>query len=279
MTAAETSADAHGPDMATLVPISALAYVLAVALHEHGGHATACVLLGGHPRELGAFYVDCDDAALSSLARRLVQLAGPVASLILGIAAFSVLPHVSTGKPLAYYFTWLLGGIGLMSAAGYPLFSGVSGLGDLGTTQDGALFGATPEWLWRTALIVAGGIAYWLVVRHLCRTIAPYVGAAGGAPMAQARRATLVSYATGALVYLAIGAFNPLGWSMIFMSVLPSSLGGTSGLLWMWGVYRRRAPAAGAGAKLGFPRDGKWIAVSVLVVLAYAAIFGPSLKR
>jgi len=30
------------PDLLTLIAVSALAYVLAVALHEHGGHATAC---------------------------------------------------------------------------------------------------------------------------------------------------------------------------------------------------------------------------------------------
>jgi hypothetical protein len=278
MTKAETPAQARGPDMTTLVAISALAYVLAVALHEHGGHATACVLLGSHPRELNAFYVDCDDSGLSSAGIRIVALAGPVISLILGIASLAVLRHVSPARPLVYYFTWLLGGLGLMSATGYPLFSGVSGLGDLGTTRDGALLGATPEWLWRAMLTIAGAIAYFFVVRTLCRAIAPSVGAVGSPHIAQARRATSVSYVTGAAVYLAIGAFNPLGWSMIFLSVLPSSLGATCGLLWMWGVYWRSAPTAGSGSGLGFARDIKWIALSAVIVLAYAVVFGPSVK-
>jgi hypothetical protein len=278
MTAAAAPPEAHGPDMTTLVAVSALAYVLAVALHEHGGHATACVLLGSHLKELGAFYVDCDDSALSSAGIRMVAVAGPLVSLILGIGSFAVLRRVSPARPLAYYFTWLLGGLGLMSATGYPLFSGVSGLGDLGTTQDGALFGATPEWLWRVALTITGAVAYFFVVRHLGRTMIPLVGATAGPRMAQARRATWISYATGAALYLAIGAFNPLGWSIIFLSVLPSSLGATSGLLWMWGVYRRRAPAAGVGSGLGFGRNITWILLSVLIVIAYAVLFGPSLR-
>jgi hypothetical protein len=279
--AAATPTDTpRAPDVVTLIAVSALAYVLAVGLHEHGGHATACVLLGGHAKELGAFYVDCDDAGMSSLSRRLVQLAGPLASLILGLASFGVLRRLSPTRPLAYYFTWLLGGLGLMSASGYPLFSGVSGLGDLGTTQDGALFGATPEWLWRGVLTAAGGVAYLWVVQHLCRSIAPLAGAAGSAQMTQVRRATTVSYVTGAVVYLAIGAFNPLGWSMILLSVLPSSLGGTSGLLWMWSLYRKtagkRTASIGVGLGLGFARDATWIALSALVVLAYAALFATS---
>ena len=84
-------APGRSPDTLTLVAISALAYVLAVALHEHGGHATACLLMGSHPKELGAFYVDCDDNGLSSVGMRIVALAGPVASLLTGVLALLVL--------------------------------------------------------------------------------------------------------------------------------------------------------------------------------------------
>jgi hypothetical protein len=269
-------ADKKNPDTLTLVAISALAYVLEVALHEHGGHATACLLMGSHPKELGAFYVDCDSDALTSPGMRIVALAGPAASLLTGVVAMLVLRRIPPGSSLPYYFTWLLGGIGLMSAAGYPLFSGVSGLGDLGTTRDGAFFGATPEIFWRVALTVAGVIAYTLVVGYLCREITPCVGGIAGGQLAIARRATMISYFTGAVVYLAIGAFNPMGWTIIVISVLPSSMGGTSGLLWMWGIYRRRAATQADGQGIYFPRDWAWIGVSVVVVLAYAIVFGPT---
>jgi hypothetical protein len=267
---------AGNPDTATLIAVSALAYVLAVALHEHVGHGMACLAMGSYPKELGAFYVDCDSDRLSSLGMRIVALAGPAMSLLTGVAAFLVLRRIPPASSLPYYFTWLLGGVGLMSAAGYPLFSGVSGLGDLGTTRDGAFFGATPEIFWRIALTVAGVVAYTMVARYLCRTIAPCVGAVAGGQMAIARRATMISYFTGAVVYLAIGAFNPMGWTIIVMSVLPSSMGGTSGLLWMWPIYRRRAATQADGQGLYFSRNWTWIGVSALVVLAYAIMFGPT---
>jgi hypothetical protein len=86
----------------------------------------------------------------------------------------------------------------------------------------------------------------------------------------------MISYFTGAVVYLAIGAFNPMGWTIIAMSVLPSSMGGTSGLLWMWPIYRRRAATQADGQGLYFSRNWTWIGVSALVVLAYAIMFGPT---
>lgn len=45
--------------------------------------------------------------------------------------------------------------------SGYYLFSGFSGLGDWGGTQDG-LFGVRPQWAWRVALSAAGTALYLL---------------------------------------------------------------------------------------------------------------------
>lgn len=275
-TPAAEAATQRRPDLPTLVSISALAYTLAVAIHEHGGHAAACVLLGSHPKELGAFYVDCDSGALTSLGMRIVALAGPAASLLTGLAAFGVLRRIPPHASRPYYFTWLLGALGLMFAAGYPLFSGVSGLGDLGTTRDGALYGAAPETLWRIALTLAGIVACGAAARVMCRTIAPQAGASGSESMAITRRATLISYLAGAIVYIAIGALNPMGWTILLVSVLPSSLGGTSPLLWMWPIYRRRTPARSEGTGLPLRRSPAWIGAGAAIVLCYAAVFGPT---
>ena len=122
-------------DRLTLIAISALAYIVAVALHEHAGHTLACLLLGSHPQEVGAFYVQCDDAALGSLGVRIVALAGPIVSLLTGMVCFLFLRRRKNLPSTSYYFTWLLGSIGYMSATGYLLFSGVSGIGDLGTAR------------------------------------------------------------------------------------------------------------------------------------------------
>jgi hypothetical protein len=269
-----SSAPGGLPDRLTLVAISSLAYIVAVAFHEHLGHATACALLGSHPTEMGAFYIECDDSKLTSVAIRLVAIAGPLVSLAIGTVCLPLAQRLTS--PAAFYFTWLLGTLGLMDATGYPLFSGVSGLGDLGTTADGALRGVTPEWAWRAVEAVAGLIAYVAVVRYAARVLAPRLSGAGLARIRGARLTATWSYFTGAAVYLAIGVLNPHGLVIVITSALASSMGGTSGLLWMARLLKREPSAQGPGIYFG--RSWRWIIVSVALTVGYAVVFGPTLR-
>ncbi|MBV8667055.1 MAG: hypothetical protein JO269_11285 [Burkholderiaceae bacterium] len=272
------------PDLLTLIAVSCLAYIIEVALHEHGGHALACVLLNGHPQEMGAFYVDCDYSRVSTLGVRLVALAGPVVSLLVGLTGFAVLRRLPVTATPARYFAWLIGSLGLMSSSGYLLFSGVAGIGDLGTTADGVFYRVEPQWLCRAGLTAAGAWTYWLVIKHMRQTLLPQP--VGAALAKQARRVTLVSYLSGAIVYAAIGLLNPHGFAIMAMSVLPSSLGGTCGLLVMWNGFRASAPQTSADPSLqqglhqglDFGRNVVWISVALAVTIAYAAVFGPTLR-
>jgi hypothetical protein len=266
---AESTAQPVSAERWTLIAVSCLAYILAVALHEHGGHFVACVLLGGRPLEMGAFYVTCDHTRLSTLDSRLVALAGPTVSLILGLACFAVLGKLRGAATT--YFLWLLGTVGLMEATGYLLFSGVTGLGDLGTGPDGALSGVSPELLWRAALTLSGALTYVGVVNFCLSRLEPYFLGNGPERLALPRRAVLTSYFVGAATYLIIGAFNPHGWQILLTSVLPSCLGGTSGLLWMFQLADPEGRAYGPG--FTFERRWHWIAAGLLVTLGYGLIF------
>jgi hypothetical protein len=258
-------------DRATLVAISALAYLLAVGLHEHLGHASTCVLLGSHVVEMGAFFIDCDDASLSAASVRAVAIAGPAVSLLTGVVCLTALRWLPPRAMRAFYCLWLLGTLGFMSAAGYPLFSGVTGLGDLGTGSDGALRGAQPQWLWRTLLAVIGLLAYWSVAIWSARLLGRRLAGGGEPRLRRANRITRVSYFTGGVVYLAIGVFNPHGLPIMFESVLPASLGGTSGLLWMMDTLRGQPP--GTGPDLTLSRSLGWIVIAAVIVAAYALVF------
>ena len=273
-------ADAH-PDLWTLIAISALAYILSVALHEHGGHAVACVLLGSHPRELGAFYVDCDDSGLGSTARRLVALAGPCMSLVMGCVALLLLRRVPPGAPATAYFTWLLGTLGLTEVGGYAAYSGVSGQGDFGTTADGALSGASPEWLWRAVLTAVGVVLFIGAVRVSLRAIRPRLVGTDPAQLQVPRRAAYLSYFTGGATYALIGAFNPQGWAILLGSALAASLGGTSFLLWMFSHarrYYRRYAGGTPGPGLYFPCSWGWRVAGAAVTIGYALVFARSLR-
>ena len=264
------------PDRLTLIAVSTLAYVVGVALHEHLGHATACALLGGRVKEMGAFYVTCDYAGMSRWGVKVVATAGPLVSAMIGVVAFGILRRMRVDAPAAFYFIWLLGSLGLMSAAGYLLFSGVSGIGDLGTAADGVLHGATPAWAWRVAFTVIGAVAYWWVVRLAARQVDAHVSGVGRERIRAARMTALTSYLTGATVFVAIGVLNPRGFVIVATSAIASSMGGSSGLLWMMQLLDRKRTVSGPG--LAFGRSWRWIGVAVAVMLAYAIVFGPTLR-
>jgi hypothetical protein len=259
----------------TLIAISALAYIIATGLHEHLGHTTACLLLGSKPLEVGAFYVDCNDAALSSLSIRLVALAGPLVSLLTGIVSFIVLRRRAPQSAAAYYFVWLLGSIGFMSATGYLLFSGISGIGDFGTGPDGVFYQAAPEWLWRSALTLVGMASYMGVIYLAAGLISPRIAGLGQERIRAARLLANTSYLTGAVVSILIGLLNPLGLIIVVTSSAASSLGATSGLLWMMQLLDRKLEVPAPG--LTFARSWLWIALGAIVTVVYALVLGPTL--
>ncbi len=264
------------PDRLTLIAISALAYVSATALHEHLGHTLACILLGSHPTAVGAFYVICDYTGMSDLSIRLVALAGPLVSFLLGLVSFLILRHRPPHANTAYYFVWLVGSIGWMTATGYLLFSGITGIGDLGVTRDGVFYRAAPELLWRILLSLAGLLSYTYVVFIAVRTIDPRLRGEGRPRIRYARGMALTSYLTGICVSIGIGLFNPLGLGIVLESAAAASLGATSGLLWMmeWLDRKRQVPAPG----LTFERSWGWIVAGGLVTILYAIVLGPTLR-
>jgi hypothetical protein len=264
------------PDRLTLIAISALAYVLSAALHEHLGHALTCAALGSRPIEMGAYYVNCDDARLSSLGVRLVELAGPFVSVLTGVVCLQMSRRLPRLTGTGFYFLWLLGALGLMDAAGYALFSGASGLGDLGTTSAGALHGARPDWLWRVGLFLVGVVTYIWVMRIAVAAIAPRTTGGGDGRIRYAQRVALISYLTGGAVAVLIGLCNPQGVLIVVTSAIASSFGGTVGLLFMMPGLQRQPVGQGAG--LYFARSWGWIAIATVISVAYAAILGPTLR-
>jgi len=260
----------------TLAAIGALAYVIAVALHEHLGHAAACIALGSRPDELGAFYIQCHDAGLSSLGIRGVAIAGPVASLLLGIIAFALLPK-KPERAEGWLFVWLLGTLGLMTGTGYMMFSGIVGIGDLGVGDDAALHGLDHAGIYRIVLAVIGGATYYASARYAVKRIEPFVPGAGNARVAAGRKLFMVIYVTGALVYLAIGALNPYGLLIVVTSSMASSLGGTSGFLWMMETADRKSPANTEPPLVVRARPG-WIVAAIALCGLYSATFGPTIR-
>jgi len=262
-------------DLPTLIALSAFSFMLATAFHEHAGHTLACGLLGGEVREMGAFYVDCGYESLTALSNRLVALAGPLMSLIVGLLSLVVLAGASSSNPQLKYFLWLFATTNLMLAAGYVLFSGVAGIGDLGTGRNALFYQVQPEWVYRIELAVLGAAAYYAVIRLAIRKMDDFIGGDGAERVQRAQSLSLSSYLTGGLVAILIGLLNPLGLVIVLVSSVASSLGGTSGMAWMMKLLDRQKYTG--EEPFGMERSWRWIAVSGVFLLAYTLIFGPTL--
>ncbi len=263
-------------DMPTVAGVAGTAYILGTAVHEFGGHALACAALGGRVRELNAFFVDCDYAGMADGSIRAVALAGPVASLLLGLIAFALVARAREGSVPLQLFLWLLGSIGLMTATGYLLFSGVLGLGDFGTSRDGVLFELSPEWAWRIAITLLGLAGYAYSMRMSIGVMEGLIGGGGVERIYRALRIALTSYITGGLVSIFAGLFNPLGIVIVLISAAAASLGGTSGIAWEMTLMKRDHETG--REPLGVERDWKWVGGGLFIVLLYAIVLGPSIR-
>lgn len=116
---------------------------------------------------------------MTDLAIRLVSLAGPAVSVLVGVVGFMIWRSLSHAASHGRFLTWLLGTIALLQATGYLLFSGITGLGDFGTSRDGALYQLSPEWAWRVAITVLGVIGYGLVIYLSLRAMDRMIGGEG----------------------------------------------------------------------------------------------------
>ncbi len=264
----------RGFDPWTLAALAAIAYVLETALHEHGGHALACTLLGGHVRGFGAFYVDCDYRAMGTASIRWVALAGPIMSLCTGLVAANLVARCR--RPLSRVFCWLLASIGCMTAFGYPVFSAIGGIGDLGVAPGGALQGVAAPWLWRVPMGVLGYLCYDRAVVWSMRRLGYIVG--GGADrVVRIRRISLIAYLAGGVVSVLVGLLNPEGLVIVLTSAVASSLGGTSGFA--WGPYRAQPLAEDPRPRNVLPRSRGWIVAAIVIVAGYALLFGPTIAN
>src|SRR4030042_2892285 len=153
-------------DILSVIAVSLLAYTLAVIFHEYMGHALMGVAFGGRLSELGALYIGGNHAVQTSMpvwASKFVLLAGALFNAITGIVGLILLARLRKASNLSKYALWLFGTISLLTAAGYVLFSGVSGVGDFGAGSSGLFNGVQPEWLRRGGLARRGRAAPFFV--------------------------------------------------------------------------------------------------------------------
>ncbi|MDE2595561.1 MAG: hypothetical protein KGL44_01655 [Sphingomonadales bacterium] len=255
-------------DRWTVAGLALLLMPLLTMAHEIGGHAAMCLATGGKLRELGAFYVECDSSG--DMARRLVALAGMGMDAVLALVAWRVWRRLRGDLPrLIGWYVWLCLAF---SASGYFLFSGVSGIGDLGPDKGGGIGPLPYPLVWRAAFALGGGIAYWLLVKAGIAALGTMVGQ--GEDTRTARRSVAhVFYAVICVAAVAASLPNPVGLFITLASAAAASFGGKAGMISIG--YSARA---GAGAKpFVIGRNWPLIGLGVAATLAFALVLGPTI--
>jgi hypothetical protein len=260
-------------DRVTLVAISALAYALANVVHEGLGHGGACLLLGARPTMFNAIFFSYDESTASDAAQRAISAAGSVVNVVVGLSVLGWLRGRASLSSRWRYFLWLFATVNLLTAFGYPLYSGIGGIGDWARV----IAGARPVWLFRLALTVVGAGLYFVAApRLLMPALDPFLGRDPDARVARARRLSLLPYFTGAATLIAAGLLNPLGMKIVLISAAAASLGGTSLLAWY--PATPRAPSSQTiDPPLGITRSFPWISAAALAIALYVLVLGPGI--
>jgi hypothetical protein len=262
-----------GPDLLTLSSLVVVAYALADVIHEGLGHAGTCILVGGRPLVLTSMQFEGDTEGLVPLADRLIAAGGTVENLV---AAALALPFLKLGRDrssAAWLFAWIFASVNLLQATGYPLFSGVGGIGDwAAVTRDW-----TPGWLWRLSLVAVGGLSYFLAVRWSMKTLATRLEETGSDRVKAAYVYTLTPYFVGCALYLVAGLLNPAGLMLVAVSAAASSLGGTSGFAWGPQLLRDPNIPSASGPVKALARSWGWVILASIVGLVFIIVLGPGI--
>jgi hypothetical protein len=254
-------------DTWTLVAIAAVAYGVASVIHEGIGHGGACLLSGGHAVALSTVHFECSGEG------RFVAGGGTIANLIAGLI-FWLASRMVTRATRLRYFLWLSMTVNLLEAGGYFLFSGVGNIGDWAVI----IRGLEPAWCWRVGLAVLGACSYLLIVWVALLEMRPFVGHRGPEMLQRAKKLCLTSYLAGGILYCVAGVFNPVGVSLVLISAAAASFGGTSGLAWMWEMFKGNRIPEGAFEMPPLARSGGWLAGAAILEALFIAVLGPGLK-
>jgi len=255
-------------DAVTVAGLALLLMPLLTMVHEIGGHAMACVALGGKVTQIGAFYVECD--AYDSLAGRLVAAAGPAIDVVIAFFGYWAWRRArgDLGR-LVLWYVWLCCAF---AAAGYLAYSGLTGIGDLNPGESGGGIGPLPQpWLFRILFAVGGAFAYWKLVVLGMRTLAEMIGQ--GPETRKARRTIAhLFYAVLCLAAVVASLPNPVGLFVTLASATAASFGGNAGLISIGFATR-----PGEARAFGIGRNWILLAVGLAVTGAFAIVLGPTI--
>ena len=260
-------------DLLTISAIGIVSFIVKNVLHEALGHDGACLLVSGTPLVLSSAHFDCATESVSDAGIRFISAAGTLVNFIFAYI-FWLAFHSERVKSLSLrYFFWFAMSGNYFVAAGYPLFSGVIGVGDWVNVVEGW----QPLWAWRLLLAVIGFILYMLGVWFALREMKTLIGSNPTKRLVRAFKLTLFPYLAGATVSSLGALFNPIGTFVVFTSAA-AAFGGSSAFAWMSQMLKTKWFPEVSDELVVIERNWTWIIIAVILSLIHIFILGPGVK-
>jgi hypothetical protein len=258
--------EARRSDLLTILAIAIAAYALCDLVHEVLGHGVAVAFVPG-VRAISLSSVALQTTGIS----RIVAAAGSLANLVAGAVALTAFRRFAAFTATAY-FLWLFGAINLLDGAGNVLYAPVLGSGDWAFV----VRGASPAWLWRVALGLAGAVSYLFAIAIAVGSLGRAVRR-GLVSRDEIPRLVVPAYLSGGVLLVLASLFNPVGPSLVLLSGVAAGFGAMAGLLAVpWLVERWSAGIPTTGRVLG--RSVGWIVVGVVISALFVAVIGPGVR-
>jgi hypothetical protein len=242
----------------TIAAISLVAYVSADVAHHVLGHGGACLALRGQVESLSSVHVKC------SVTGSAVDLAGPVANLIVGVGTLLGAHFASRRQVATHLFCTLAAAFNLFWFAMQLVFSAAS---------------RTDDWAWaiqqyhvaepaRYAMIVLGVALYIFFVRAVGQQLAPFAQ-----PIVRARIIAVTAWVTAGAIAILTAALDHNASSVLLRAAVPQSLLLHIGLLFAPARAARSSLSDGASSYLDVSIP--WIVTAVIVGGLSVACLGP----
>jgi len=254
-------------DTLTLVALGVVAFVVADTAHEALGHGLAILAVGAKPVLLTTCFIRSTGSV-----SRWIPAAGGIANLAVGLLSVLALRLLRTVSASVRCFLVLLAAFNLLFAAAYPAYSGIALFGDWAAV----ISGLSPAWVWRSLLVIFSVISYYLSLLLLAVELRPFCGSNAPEALDRLQRITLVPFIAALGVAGLGGAFNPVGWTVIFTSALPGAAA-AFGLTQIdnFPAVRVSGSSVPAGA---IARSLGWILTAAAVLVFFVGVLGPGIK-
>ena len=259
--------------MLTILAIGIVSFILKNVIHEALGHGGACLLVGGTPHVLSSAHFDCDTAAVSDAGIRFIAAAGTLVNFIAAYFFWLAFHSPRVKSDSLRYFFWFAMSGNYFVAAGYPLFSGVIGVGDWVNVVEGW----QPVWLWRVLLTVSGFILYMWGVWFALREMKTLIGSNPTERLVRAFKLTLFPYLIGATVSSLGALFNPIGAFAIFTSAA-AAFGGSSAFAWMSQMLKTKWLPEVSDEFVIIDRNWTWVIIAIILAIFHIFVLGPGIK-